>query len=1062
MRLAGSVAVRFLVFAFALTLLQAGFNPETGTFAFQHYSPRDYGASPQNWSLAQDPRGVMYFGNTDGLLEFDGINWRTLRLPNRSIVRSVSVGSAGGDGKWTVYVGGQRDFGYLQPDSAGVMQFVSLLGRVAESDKQFADVWKILPTPQGVYFSTYSRLFRLEKDGTVRAWPAEKKFGRAFYVFDTVYVQTAGKGLLRVSGDELVPVPGGQRFSSEVINAAVEFDGGALIGSTTHLYRLSREGVEPFSSAADAELAKGSIYSMQVLPGGEIAVGTRTAGLFLLDRTGEIQRVISKASDGLSDDWVSAIYADRQGGVWLAQLSGLTRFNPGLSRFSAKSNLDTDVECISRFAGSVYAGTSAGLFRMTTSPRTGPKFEQVEGFTNAVWALTPHGNMLMAATDAGIFGISGLKSNRIFESTRTVWDLVSSRLDESVIYAARRTSVVKLRALGSGWETAVDFEQPGEEFRSVLEDKDGAVWAASKGKIWRLRFRASTVDAEQWDAARGVPAGWINIHRLDGHVVFATTKGLKQFDAKTNQFVRDDTLGSRYADGSRDVFNLYDDPSGNLWVTGEGYHDLLIYHGGSYKRLPAPLLRSGIQEIYGMSIDEDGTAWAVGSDYILHRWDRRLAGDPDRDFNVLTRRVQVIGSKSSLYGGNGSLDELRLPWRDNKLTFEFAAPFYEEPKAVEYQVKVDGTDTDWSAWSHDTKKDYNYFPEGSYQLRVRARSPHGTITEKAAMAFHVLPPWYRTWWAYSFYLVLGGLFVWGVVGLRTRQLQEEKKQLEIIVEERTVEIRHQRDEIQVQERKSHSLLLNILPGSVADELKSTGAVQPVGFDDVTVCFTDFVGFTLSSETLAPAALVDALNEYFTAFDEIISRYGLEKLKTIGDSYMFASGLPTRRNSHAVDAVLAALEMVDVVKRLAARPGGMAWNIRIGLHSGPVVAGVVGIRKFAFDIWGNTVNFAARMESSGVPGSVNMSERTCQLQHELIDCEFRGKVRIKEGRELPMFLARGPAHELMDGPVINGVPEAFARKYRETFGEEPKSFPLRVQSPELAETAAVGGRTGGTD
>ncbi|MES1260742.1 MAG: adenylate/guanylate cyclase domain-containing protein, partial [Acidobacteriota bacterium] len=319
--------------------------------------------------------------------------------------------------------------------------------------------------------------------------------------------------------------------------------------------------------------------------------------------------------------------------------------------------------------------------------------------------------------------------------------------------------------------------------------------------------------------------------------------------------------------------------------------------------------------------------------------------------------------------------------------------------------------------------------------------------------------WYRSWWAYSIYLVLGGFGVWGIVRLRTRQLKEEKKQLEVIVEERTVEIRQQRDEIQVQERKSHSLLLNILPGTVADELKSTGSVQPVGFEEVTVCFTDFVGFTLSSEKLAPDKLVDALNEYFTAFDEIVARYGLEKLKTIGDSYMFASGLPAPRKSHAVDAVLAALEMVEVVKSLALKPGGTAWNIRVGLHSGPVVAGVVGIRKFAFDIWGNTVNFAARMESSGVPGKVNMSERTCHLLRELIDCEFRGNVKIKEGRELPMFLACDPARKLSEGAMTDGIPDAFAQKYRQEFGENPKSFPLRQETPDLVETAIAAGRGG---
>ena len=161
--------------------------------------------------------------------------------------------------------------------------------------------------------------------------------------------------------------------------------------------------------------------------------------------------------------------------------------------------------------------------------------------------------------------------------------------------------------------------------------------------------------------------------------------------------------------------------------------------------------------------------------------------------------------------------------------------------------------------------------------------------------------------------------------------------------------------------------------------------------------------------------------------------------------MFASGLPVKRASHAVDAVLAALEMVEVVKELSTRSDGTGWGIRVGLHSGPVVAGVVGIRKFAFDIWGNTVNFAARMESSGVPGRVNISERTHDLTRGLIHCEPRGHIRIKEGRELPMFLAEGPARELVDGEIRNGIPDRFAARYREEFSEEPRIFSPKIRS-----------------
>ncbi|HVI80826.1 MAG TPA: adenylate/guanylate cyclase domain-containing protein, partial [Candidatus Acidoferrum sp.] len=232
-------------------------------------------------------------------------------------------------------------------------------------------------------------------------------------------------------------------------------------------------------------------------------------------------------------------------------------------------------------------------------------------------------------------------------------------------------------------------------------------------------------------------------------------------------------------------------------------------------------------------------------------------------------------------------------------------------------------------------------------------------------------------------------------------------------------------------------LLNILPASVAHELRSTGAVTPLFCDSITVCFTDFVGFTVSSEQMDPSDLVVALNRYFTEFDRIVERYGLEKVKTIGDSYMFVAGLPQAKESHAVDAVLAALEIVALVQRFADTPPG--WQIRVGLHSGPVVAGVVGLRKFAFDIWGRTVNYASRHESSGQPNCVNISAQTYELVRGFFHCEPRGPVLIKEGRHLEMYLVRGVYNKLCARPP-QGADYSFHDLYSHCFGTTPPPLP----------------------
>jgi class 3 adenylate cyclase len=268
------------------------------------------------------------------------------------------------------------------------------------------------------------------------------------------------------------------------------------------------------------------------------------------------------------------------------------------------------------------------------------------------------------------------------------------------------------------------------------------------------------------------------------------------------------------------------------------------------------------------------------------------------------------------------------------------------------------------------------------------------------------------------------------------------------------ELVRQNEVIEKERKTSEALLLNILPADVAHELRMSGMVAPKYFEDVTIVFTDFVGFTLSTEKLAAEELVTNLHEYFTAFDKICARYQLEKMKTIGDAYMCIGGLPARNPAHPVNAVMAALEMIQEVKRRDRPENSVHWKMRVGVHTGPVIAGVVGINKFAFDIWGDTVNFSARMESSGAPNRLNISERTYSRVKDFFDCEYRGKVLTKEKREFDMYFVNGILPALMDnsGEI---PPRALVRRYNIYFQKDPPSFPAFLAHPEETIAPAPG-------
>ncbi len=246
------------------------------------------------------------------------------------------------------------------------------------------------------------------------------------------------------------------------------------------------------------------------------------------------------------------------------------------------------------------------------------------------------------------------------------------------------------------------------------------------------------------------------------------------------------------------------------------------------------------------------------------------------------------------------------------------------------------------------------------------------------------------------------------------ELLEANEMLEKKVIERTREIQKQKEEIEKQKQiietekdKADNLLLNILPDEIAEELKLTGKARAQKYEEVTVLFSDFKDFTTISESCSAEDLVNELDHCFKAFDDIIERFGLEKIKTIGDAYMCAGGLPVPDRFNAHKMILAAIEMQKfLIKLNQEKTVNLLSELRIGIHTGPVIAGVVGKRKFAYDIWGDTVNIASRMESCGEAGKINISEATYQIIKSEFDCTSRGKIAAKGKGEMDMYFVEG--------------------------------------------------------
>ncbi len=237
------------------------------------------------------------------------------------------------------------------------------------------------------------------------------------------------------------------------------------------------------------------------------------------------------------------------------------------------------------------------------------------------------------------------------------------------------------------------------------------------------------------------------------------------------------------------------------------------------------------------------------------------------------------------------------------------------------------------------------------------------------------------------------------------QVEDLSENLEHKVIERTEQLKQANKEVEIALEKSDKLLLNILPEEVAEELKEKGFVRPVHFENTSIMFTDFKGFTQIAEKLSPQELIQELDSCFIQFDKIIERHRLEKLKTIGDSYMCAGGIPQANSTHMIDCCLAGLEIQAFMNQMKIEKQEKKipyWELRLGIHTGPVMAGVVGVKKFAYDIWGDTVNTASRMESSGTAGRINISFATYEFVKHLFECEYRGEIDAKNKGKVKMY------------------------------------------------------------
>ena len=487
---------------------------------------------------------------------------------------------------------------------------------------------------------------------------------------------------------------------------------------------------------------------------------------------------------------------------------------------------------------------------------------------------------------------------------------------------------------------------------------------------------------------------------LEDRLWLTTDKGihLLTFDEQDPQFIRHQKFLKEDGLKANDFYSLssFLDSENNLWWgSGKGLVNFDLKTIDSSFKIDTPIVQLNNIQLEQEFIDF-----------------RRLQ-DPQYAQNI-PFKYDLTNSFSEIPPFSNYPREIILPHRINHLTFHFSALDWTSPHGLRYIYKLEGQDKNWSKLTTENIAEYRNISYGTFTFKVRAIGASGIWSRPLTYTFKILPPWWHTLWARIFFGFIGLLSIIGYVRLRTQALRKRQKELEQTVTARTAEVVAQRnelasknEEILSEKERSEELLLNILPLQTAEELKLNGKADPRYYEQVSVLFTDVKNFTKHAEILSPKELVAEIDFCYKAFDLIMEKHNVEKIKTIGDSYMAAGGIPEKNSTNALDTVRAAFAIRDFMKEYQAKriqAGYEPFEIRIGIHTGPVVAGVVGTKKFAYDIWGDTVVIAVRMESNSDVGRVNISQTTYELLKDNSEFTFepRGKVQAKNKGFVEMY------------------------------------------------------------
>ncbi len=1054
--------------AIIVLLLLANFTSlaQIANLKFQRLTLKEGLSQSSANTILQDHFGLMWIGTQEGLNRFDGydISYFKHQIKQKNTLASSYALKLYEDKSNILWVATRNGgLNYKTPLSNN---FYKTKKEYLNSNILITD---IVEDSNGFLWISSEKLglfrYHHNKDSLVRysfeTGLVSNKISNLCLFENTLFIGYAEGGISTISISNNIKInknPFGDIVNSYTVNDFYNYKDSLLYLATNSGVKLMDKG--NFTSVGE-ELTNTNISSVFCENPNSVWLGTKGEGLYSVQYHNEKEIVTNfrnNPSDlaSITSDVIYDIIQDFSGSIWLTTQEGVSYFDPLKQNFNlVTNNLSGDQMLIDKNVWSIYeennskvwVGNRKGISIIDLNSSSSYNFpfsseNKLLSSNNDIWDIcVDKNNQCWVGTNSGIynFNVNEDYSTGFFKRfkplikdlNQPVYDININNANE--LWAATKNGVYVFN-LSNGkhfkfsyqLDSSINF--PDAPCRRVVFTSN-FTWLGFDGAgLCRLSKTSSDFNSNSYDLKQYMP------HETENSISSTGVLSICEDDEK-NLWLG--TLGGGFnklnptteffefyteADGlsNNTTYGLVIDKSGDIWVStifgiskfnpktkefrkfneGNGLQSNEFNNNAFYQSKSGRIYFGGIN----------------GFNYFNPK-DIKINKIPPKP--LITEIEWLNEGKFENYLGDQlpyMVDTILLNFSQNDLAFTFKGLHYSDPKGNQYKILLKGLYEDPLILNHTNTINYSNLSAGEYIFNVWISNIDGIWSEPRQIVIIVSPPIWETWEFYVGLAIVIFLLVWLGYILRVKAIKRQQRRLAFLVERRTKTITKQKNQIEQQNRKiekekekADQLLLNILPSETADELKNKGVARTRQYRRVTVMFTDIKDFSKVAETMDPTKLVKSLDNLFREFDKIIEKYQIEKIKTMGDAYMAVGGLPLRDKENPINCVLAALEiqqLMEKMKKESIKNGEGFWEVRIGIHTGDVIAGVIGSKRIAYDIWGSTVNIAQRMETSGDTWKVNISESTFEHISPYFKCTNRGVIPTKNTGNVKMYYVEG--------------------------------------------------------